>query len=270
MFRDEGASNSAILFGTTTDSGGPPYSPPDTGYQFRGIRHRLPRRGLVPVLFRDERLIGRCRLLTIEAGYAASNPGGRHASAEGVVRQGRRTAHAPGRDAPRLTRARSDLYRGSATNDNLRGMLRQQLKAERIHRLARSRPGAAADMRKIDLTNLRLATSETARHSTGASRSTSSDAISRCRGPTSRANPACSAAPYLRSSISSLARGGSPKVPLAESPRARTPSPFPAPERRAGRDRRHRSEEPGTTRVGLAGLDARFVVQTDWPTPWRT
>jgi len=26
---------------------------------------------------------------------------------------------------------------------------------------------------------------------------------------------------------------------------------------------------PGTTRVGLAGLDARFVVQTDWPTPSR-
>lgn len=24
---------------------------------------------------------------------------------------------------------------------------------------------------------------------------------------------------------------------------------------------------PGTTRVGLAGLDARFVMQTEWPTP---
>ena len=78
-------------------------------------------------------------------------------------------------------------------------MLRQQLKAKRIHRLARSRPGAAADMRKIDLTNLRLATSETAHD---INRRIALDII-RCHQPMSRADlgadPACSAAPCPRS-----------------------------------------------------------------------
>ena len=124
-------------------------------------------------------------------------------------------------------------------------------------------------MRKIDLTNFRLATSETARH---INRRIALNIIRRHQ-PMSRADVARQSG-LQRSTVSAIVdqligegwvtEGASRRI----SARGRRPRFLHLNVERAGIiavDLR-----PGTTRVGLAGLDARFVVQTDWPTPSQT
>ena len=120
-------------------------------------------------------------------------------------------------------------------------------------------------MRKIDLTNFQVATSETARH---INRRIALNIIRRHQ-PLSRAEVARRSG-LQRSTVSAIigqlinqgwvTEGASPS-----SGRGRRPRLLHLNVERAGIvavDLR-----PGTTRVGLAGLDARFIMQTAWPTP---
>ena len=120
-------------------------------------------------------------------------------------------------------------------------------------------------MRKIDLTNFQLATSETARH---INRRIALNIIRRHQ-PMSRADVARRSG-LQRSTVSAIidqlidegwvTEGASPV-----SARGRRPRFLHLNVERAGIiavDIR-----PGVTRVGLAGLDARFVMQTEWATP---
>jgi predicted NBD/HSP70 family sugar kinase len=120
-------------------------------------------------------------------------------------------------------------------------------------------------MRKIDLTNFQVATSETARH---INRRIALNIIRRHQ-PMSRAELARRSG-LQRSTVSAIigqligegwvTEGASPT-----SARGRRPRFLHLNVERAGIvavDLR-----PGTTKVGLAGLDARFVMQTEWPTP---
>jgi len=120
-------------------------------------------------------------------------------------------------------------------------------------------------MRKIDLTNFQLATSETARH---INRRIALNIIRRHQ-PMSRADVARRSG-LQRSTVSAIidqligegwvTEGASPA-----SARGRRPRFLHLNVERAGIiavDLR-----PGMTRVGLAGLDARFVMQTEWVTP---
>jgi predicted NBD/HSP70 family sugar kinase len=120
-------------------------------------------------------------------------------------------------------------------------------------------------MRKIDLTNFQLATSETARH---INRRIALNIIRRHQ-PMSRADVARRSG-LQRSTVSAIidqligegwiTEGASPV-----SARGRRPRFLHLNVERAGIiavDLR-----PGMTRVGLAGLDARFVMQTEWVTP---
>ena len=123
-------------------------------------------------------------------------------------------------------------------------------------------------MRKIDLTNFQLATSETARH---INRRIALNIIRRHQ-PMSRADVARRSG-LQRSTVSAIidqlidegwvTEGASPA-----SARGRRPRFLHLNVERAGIiavDLR-----PGVTRVGLAGLDARFVMQTEWATPGET
>src|SRR5262245_32815231 len=120
-------------------------------------------------------------------------------------------------------------------------------------------------MRKIDLTNFRLATSETARH---INRRIALNIIRRHQ-PMSRADLARRSG-LQRSTVSAIidqliGEGWVTEGASRVSARGRRPRSLHLNVERAGIigvDLR-----PGTTKVGLAGLDARFVVQTDWPTP---
>ena len=120
-------------------------------------------------------------------------------------------------------------------------------------------------MRKIDLTNFQVATSETARH---INRRIALNIIRRHQ-PMSRAELARRSG-LQRSTISAIIDQliGEGWVTEGASPisaRGRRPRSLHLNVERAGIiavDLR-----PGTTRVGLAGLDARFVMQTEWPTP---
>jgi predicted NBD/HSP70 family sugar kinase len=120
-------------------------------------------------------------------------------------------------------------------------------------------------MRKIDLTNFTVATSETARH---INRRIALNLIRRHQ-PLSRAELARQSG-LQRSTVSAIigqlidegwvTEGASPV-----SSRGRRPRFLHLNVERAGIlavDVR-----PGTTRLALAGLDARFVMQTAWPTP---
>ena len=120
-------------------------------------------------------------------------------------------------------------------------------------------------MRKIDLTNFHLATSETARH---INRRIALNIIRRHQ-PMSRADVARRSG-LQRSTVSAIidqlidegwvTEGASPV-----SARGRRPRFLHLNVERAGIiavDVR-----PGVTRVGLAGLDARFLMQTEWATP---
>ena len=121
-------------------------------------------------------------------------------------------------------------------------------------------------MRKIDLTNFQLATSETARH---INRRIALNIIRRHQ-PMSRADLARRSG-LQRSTVSAIidqlidegwvTEGARPAA------RGRRPRFLHLNVERAGIiavDLR-----PGVTRVGLAGLDARFVMQTEWATPAR-
>lgn len=120
-------------------------------------------------------------------------------------------------------------------------------------------------MRKIDLTNFQLATSETARH---INRRIALNIIRRHQ-PMSRADLARRSG-LQRSTVSAIIdqlieEGWVTEGASAASPRGRRPRILHLNVERAGIiavDLR-----PGTTRVGLAGLDARFVMQTEWSTP---
>jgi predicted NBD/HSP70 family sugar kinase len=120
-------------------------------------------------------------------------------------------------------------------------------------------------MRKIDLTNFQVATSETARH---INRRIALNIIRRHQ-PMSRAELARRSG-LQRSTVSAIIEQliGEGWVTEGASPtsaRGRRPRFLHLNVERAGIvavDLR-----PGITRVGLAGLDARFVMQTEWPTP---
>jgi predicted NBD/HSP70 family sugar kinase len=120
-------------------------------------------------------------------------------------------------------------------------------------------------MRKIDLTNFRVATSETARH---INRRIALNLIRRHQ-PMSRAELARRSG-LQRSTVSAIIEQliGEGWVTEGASPlsaRGRRPRFLHLNVERAGIvavDLR-----PGITRVGFAGLDARFVMQTEWPTP---
>jgi predicted NBD/HSP70 family sugar kinase len=120
-------------------------------------------------------------------------------------------------------------------------------------------------MRKIDLTDFQVATSETARH---INRRIALSIIRRYQ-PLSRAELARRSG-LQRSTVSAIVAQliGEGWVTEGASPvsgRGRRPRFLHLNVERAGIvavDLR-----PGTTRVGLAGLDARFLMQTEWPTP---
>jgi len=120
-------------------------------------------------------------------------------------------------------------------------------------------------MRKIDLTNFTVATSETARH---INRRIALSLIRRHQ-PLSRAELARRSG-LQRSTVSAIIgqlidEGWVTEGASAASGRGRRPRHLHLNVERAGIlavDVR-----PGTTRVALAGLDARFVMQSAWPTP---
>lgn len=120
-------------------------------------------------------------------------------------------------------------------------------------------------MRKIDLTNFRVATSETARH---INRRIALNLIRRHQ-PMSRAELARRSG-LQRSTVSAIieqliGEGWVTEGASRLSARGRRPRFLHLNVERAGIvavDLR-----PGITRVGFAGLDARFVMQNEWPTP---
>jgi len=120
-------------------------------------------------------------------------------------------------------------------------------------------------MRKIDLTNFQVATSETARH---INRRIALNIIRRYQ-PLSRADLARRSG-LQRSTVSAIigqliAEGWVTEGASPASGRGRRPRSLHLNVERAGIvavDLR-----PVTTRVALAGLDARFLMQTEWPTP---
>ena len=120
-------------------------------------------------------------------------------------------------------------------------------------------------MRKIDLTNFNVASSETARH---INRRIALNIIRRHQ-PMSRAELARRSG-LQRSTVSAIieqliGEGWVTEGASGTSGRGRRPRFLHLNVERAGIvavDVR-----PGLTRVGLAGLDARFVMQTEWPTP---
>jgi len=120
-------------------------------------------------------------------------------------------------------------------------------------------------MRKIDLTNFQVATSETARQ---INRRIALNLIRRHQ-PLSRAELARRSG-LQRSTVSAIigqliSQGWVTEGASPSSGRGRRPRFLHLNVERAGIlavDLR-----PVTTRVGLAGLDARFVMQTSWPTP---
>ncbi len=120
-------------------------------------------------------------------------------------------------------------------------------------------------MRKIDLTNIQVATSETARQ---INRRIALNIIRR-NPPMSRADLARFSG-MQRSTVSSIVEqliteGWVTEGAVGASVRGRRPRFLHLNTERAGIvavDLR-----PETTRVGLAGIDARFLLQTTWPTP---
>ena len=124
---------------------------------------------------------------------------------------------------------------------------------------------AKCPMRKVDLTNFRVATSETARKINRQIALT----LLRRHQPMSRADLARRSG-LQRSTVSAIVdqlidEGWVTEGAIGRVPRGRRPRFLHLNAERAGIigvDLR-----PETTTVGLAGLDARFVLQTVWPTP---
>jgi predicted NBD/HSP70 family sugar kinase len=120
-------------------------------------------------------------------------------------------------------------------------------------------------MRKVDLTNFRVATSETART---INRQITLNLLRRHQ-PMSRADLARQSG-LQRSTVSAIVdqlidEGWVTEGAIGRVPRGRRPRALHLNAERAGIvgvDLR-----PETTTIGLAGLDARFVSQTAWPTP---
>jgi predicted NBD/HSP70 family sugar kinase len=120
-------------------------------------------------------------------------------------------------------------------------------------------------MRKIDLTNFQVATSETARH---INRRIALNIVRRNQ-PMSRADLARRSG-MQRSTVSAIVaqlidEGWLTEGAIGPSARGRRPRLLHLNVERAGVfavDVR-----PQTTSVGLAGIDARFLMQTTWPTP---
>jgi len=120
-------------------------------------------------------------------------------------------------------------------------------------------------LRKIDLTNFQVATSETARQ---INRRITLNFLRRHQ-PMSRANLARKSG-LQRSTVSAIVdeligQGWVTEGAIGRAPRGRRPRSLHLNVERAGIiavDLR-----PEMTTVGLSGLDARFVVQTAWPTP---
>src|SRR5262245_20034430 len=120
-------------------------------------------------------------------------------------------------------------------------------------------------MRKVDLTNFRVATSETARK---INRQIMLNLLRRHQ-PMSRADLARRSG-LQRSTVSAIVdqlidEGWITEGAIGKLPRGRRPRFLHLNAERAGIigvDLR-----PETTTIGLAGLDARFVSQTAWPTP---
>src|SRR5215831_11020175 len=125
--------------------------------------------------------------------------------------------------------------------------------------------GPVADVRKIDLTNFQVATSETARQ---INRRIALNFLRRHQ-PMSRADLARRSG-LQRSTVSAIVdqligEGWVTEGAIGRAPRGRRPRFLHLNVERAGIiavDLR-----PETTTVGLSGLDARFVMQTAWPTP---
>jgi len=123
----------------------------------------------------------------------------------------------------------------------------------------------ASSMRKIDLTNFQVATSETARQ---INRRIALNLLRRHQ-PMSRADLARRSG-LQRSTVSAIidqliGEGWVTEGAIGRAPRGRRPRFLHLNVERAGIiavDLR-----PETTTVGLAGIDARFVRQTAWPTP---
>ena len=120
-------------------------------------------------------------------------------------------------------------------------------------------------MRKIDLTNFRVATSETARH---INRRIALNLIRRHQ-PMSRAELARRSG-LQRSTVSAIieqliGEGWVTEGASQASARGRRPRFLHLNVDRA--DIVAVDLRPGITRVGFAGLDARFVMQSEWPTP---
>ena len=135
---------------------------------------------------------------------------------------------------------------------------------ERGRPLPHGGPGGTS-MRKVDLTNFKVATSETARK---INRQITLNLLRRHQ-PMSRADLARRSG-LQRSTVSAIIdqlieEGWVTEGAIGRVPRGRRPRFLHLNAERAGIigvDLR-----PETTTVGLAGLDARFVSQTDWPTP---
>ena len=120
-------------------------------------------------------------------------------------------------------------------------------------------------MRKIDLTNFQVATSETARQ---INRRIALNFLRRHQ-PMSRADLARRSG-LQRSTVSSIIdqlieEGWVTEGAIAEAPRGRRPRFLHLNVERAGIV--GVELRPELTTVGLAGIDARFVAQTSWPTP---
>ena len=120
-------------------------------------------------------------------------------------------------------------------------------------------------MRKIDLTNFRVATSETARQ---INRRIALNFIRR-HNPMSRADLARRSG-LQRSTVSAIVdqlidEGWVTEGAIGRAPRGRRPRFLHLNVERAGI--LAVELRPEVTTVGLAGVDARFVEQTSWPTP---
>jgi predicted NBD/HSP70 family sugar kinase len=120
-------------------------------------------------------------------------------------------------------------------------------------------------MRKIDLTNFKVATSETARQ---INRRIALNFL-RHQQPMSRADLARRLG-LQRSTVSAIidqliGEGWVTEGAIGRAPRGRRPRFLHLNVQRAGI--LAVELRPETTTVGLAGIDARFVVQTSWPTP---
>jgi predicted NBD/HSP70 family sugar kinase len=148
------------------------------------------------------------------------------------------------------------------------GLVKEQIPRARLRspRLrADERRPKPTDMRKIDLTSFQVATSETARQ---INRRIALNFVRRHQ-PLSRADLARHSG-LQRSTVSAIVdqlidEGWVTEGAIGRAPRGRRPRLLHLNVERAGI--LGVELRPETTTLGLAGVDARFVAQTSWPTP---